>query len=169
MAIRNSDNLSGLFDELDFGERDNVDNFNKDRATLKYEDKVKQGHFSEFTHSDWRKYFAQKAKESGIVKYITGNPLTESSILKSLMGNFSHKTIKDMIDFVWECDHKLVNHKETIGIWILSKSWLQSVYPLSVKWKENGDIHDRKPREWREVKSEKPKKVSKFNIRSDED
>lgn len=166
MAVRDNSRMNGIVtDSLCIREAE-LDNFRTDRSLVKYEEKVKAGNFSEFTWNDWKKYFISKAKESG-VRYFAGDSRKEKSILESLMGNFTANSIKEMIDFIWECDHKLVKNKETIGIFILSKGWLQSVYPLSQKYKEEGDISGRKPREWKEGKRSETspaKKKSRISI-----
>jgi hypothetical protein len=54
------------------------------------------------------------------------------------------------MEFVWEADHDIVD-KKTMGIWILSKGWRQTVFSKFQEWKENGFVDSgKKVREWRE-------------------
>lgn len=111
-------------------EKGKANDNNKARFLAKLEDEL----FHDFDYKDWFQYFVHKA-QSHNVRYITRNYAKEYAILKSIMDEMSFVEIKDMIDFVFDSNQDMVE-KRTVGIWILSKGWINSVYQNSVLWKE---------------------------------
>src|SRR5699024_4581924 len=43
--------------------------------------------------------------------------------------------LKLMIDFVWDSDQDIVD-KQTMGIWVLSKGWINSIYQNALLWQD---------------------------------
>lgn len=89
--------------------------------------------------NDWIKYFCSKAGVYNI-KYIPVK-YKDTGILKRLIANYSQEEIQLMIDFIWDSDYifKTKNgeiSKESYGLYLLSSSWVNSIYNLSKKWKE---------------------------------
>lgn len=115
--------------------------------------------FDEFTAIDWRFYFKYKAKEHGI-NLVNWSVNKEASIIKSLMGNYTANTIKNLIDFLWDADHDIID-KRTMHIWILSKGWMQSVYPKMQDWLDGKlnkhEKHNKK--EWKGTSSEDSEEI----------
>ncbi len=99
----------------------------------KFRGKLDSGEFEEFTYKDWILYFEYKYSLQGR-KYIS-SPTKDSSIIKSVMSKFSPEEIKTMIDYVFDSNQTVVDPR-TVGIWILSKNWLNTIYNNSILWKE---------------------------------
>ena len=143
--------------------------------------KLDESAWDEFTCKDWIEYFKIKAVENG-VRFIRGDYIKENAIIKSLMGNFKSHEVKLMIEFVWDAPHTFTE-KSTMGLWIFSKGWLNTVYNGALLW-EKGEFGKKlqqprveKPntvREWTKPVEEtpspvpqqedKPKKKSKVTI-----
>ena len=180
MALRDKSKIQGLFSSsagfsLDYLE-EQLDNDKEKRKLSPFKQKLRDENFEDFVWKDWKEYFKFKAKACGIDRFIPGNPAKESQILKSLMTKFSPYEIKEMIDFVWDCDeHKLVPHKNTMGIWILSSGYLQSVTQLMETWKREGTLMPKQNRPLTESKWDneepvvvtKPKKKSRITVGGD--
>lgn len=103
---------------------------NKSRFMMKLEDEL----YSEFDYKDWFQYFVHKADTHGI-RYITRNYAKEYAIIKSILNEMSWTELKDMIDFVFDSNQDIVE-KRTVGLWILSKGWINSIYQNTILWKE---------------------------------
>lgn len=120
--------------------------------------KLSKGKFKDFDEKDWFQYFVLKAKQNN-VRYLQRNYAKDYAILKSIMGELSPEEIKNMIDFVWDCDHDIYSPKSTMGIWILSKGWINTIYQNSVLWAEGKYKPKNAPmrnREWVDEASVKP-------------
>ena len=130
---------------------------NKARFLLK----LSEGEFNAFDHKDWFNYFCYKASEHG-VKYITRNYAKEYAIIKSIMGEMSYTELKDMIDFVFDSPQDIVE-KQTVGLWILSKGWINTIYQNTLLWKQ-GKYKPKTPqkrnREWQPELAEASRKDS---------
>lgn len=96
--------------------------------------KMNEELFDEFNEKDWFQYFVLKAEEQG-VKYLVRNYAKDYTIIKSLQSELEWHEIKLMIDFVWESNQDIVE-KQTMGVWILSKGWINSIYQNSLLWKD---------------------------------
>lgn len=113
--------------------------------------KLKDEDFHEFDHKDWLKYFVMKADEQGI-RYIVGNAVKDYAIIKALMNELNYPDIKGMIDFIFESDQD-ITPKETAGVFLLSKGWINTMYQNSLLWR-NGKYTPRnkkapvRTREW---------------------
>lgn len=139
MAIRDKSKAAGLFTS-DFN-IDEIDDLVKDsKKSSPFERKLEEERYEDFTCSDWKKYFALKAKCWGVKNFRFGDPRKESSVITSLMKNFSSVQIKEMIDFLWEADHDLVAHKQAMGIGMLSLSWQPTILALLPIWKKEGTL-----------------------------
>lgn len=110
--------------------KEKANDSNKARFMQKLADEL----FSQFDHKDWFQYFVHKAQEQN-VKYLTRNYAKEYAIIKSIMGEMTWRELKDMIDFVFDSNQDMVE-KRTVGLWILSKGWINSVYQNTLLWKE---------------------------------
>jgi len=178
MGIKDRSLLQGVF-SANF----DVDEFNsycvEEKVPLvklsSFKQKLNEGLFDEFVWKDWKEYFILKANQHGVTKYRGGDARKESGILKSIMTEFSPNEIKEMIDFVWDCDeHNLVPHKSTMGIWILSKGYLNSVVQLLILWKKEGTLKPKQNRpltesKWEDKEPEevsimKPKRKSRISV-----
>lgn len=102
---------------------------NKMRFLQKLEDEA----FYEMDEKDWFQYFVHKAQENG-VRYITRNYAKEYAIIKSILNELSWLDLKNMIDFVFDSNQDIVD-KRTVGIWILSKGWINSIFQSTQLWK----------------------------------
>lgn len=106
--------------------------------------------FGSFTEKDWYQYFVYQAEKNG-VSYLTGNFAKEYAIIRSVLTQLSWVDLKLMIDFVWEANHDLVQDKRTLGVYILSKGWINTVYQQALMWRDgtykskNAPLHNR---EW---------------------
>ena len=128
---------------------------NKERFMQKLEDEE----FEYFDHKDWFQYFVHKASEQG-VKYITRNYAKEYAIIKSILNEMSWLELKDMIDFIFDSNQDMIE-KRTVGVWILSKGWINSVYQNTILWKEGKykpKTAPKRNREWQGVKEASSKK-----------
>ena len=101
---------------------------NKERFLAKLEEEA----FHEFDYKEWYQYFVWKAKQHG-VPYLTRNYAKEYAILKSLMNELSWLDIKNMIDFLFDSDQDIID-KRTIGLWALSKGWINTIYQNTQLW-----------------------------------
>lgn len=115
----------------------------------------------------WIGYFMFKAKTYGI-NYVRGDSRAEASVIKSLMKNYNPNEIKDMMDFIWDAwDYPPSVRRNTMGITILSKGWLNTIVQSTIEWKAGKyGASQEKLREWRtpcEV-IEEPKKKKKSRI-----
>jgi hypothetical protein len=117
-----------------------------------FEEKLEEGKISSFDHRDWYYYWRKKAEENG-VRYITSNYPKDYAIIKSLMNELSWQEIKAMIDFVWDSEQD-IQDKRTVGLWILSKGWVNTIYQNTKLWID-GDYKPKKApkrnREWKDV------------------
>lgn len=126
---------------------------NRSRMMEKLEDE----RFMDFDEKDWFQYFVLKAQEQG-VKYLVRNYAKDYTIIKSILSELTWDELKTMIDFVWESDQDIVD-KRTVGIWILSKGWINTIYQNSVLWKDGQYKPKSAPsrnREWVAEASSKP-------------
>lgn len=115
----------------------------------KFEAKLNEELFSEFDHKDWFQYFVYKAREHN-VKYLTRNYAKEYAIIKSILNELTWEDLKLMMDFVWDSNQDIVE-KPTMGLWILSKGWINSVYQSSLLWAQGKYKPSKAPkrnREW---------------------
>lgn len=120
-------------------------------------EKLEDERFMDFDEKDWFQYFVLKAKEQG-VKYLVRNYAKDYTIIKSILSELTWDELKTMIDFVWESDQDIVD-KRTVGIWILSKGWINTIYQNSVLWKDGQYVPKSAPsrnREWVAEASSKP-------------
>jgi hypothetical protein len=144
----------------------------------KFQSKLEEEAFHEFDHKDWFQYFVYKAQSKGI-RYITRNYAKEYAIIKSILNELSWVDLKNMIDFVFDSNQDIVD-KRTVGLWILSKGWINSIFQSTNLWlageykPKNAPTHNR---EWvaeasrkdsgtglvygKPIKEDKPKKVNK--------
>lgn len=125
--------------------------------------KQQEGLWDEFTPKDWVDYFCSKASENGFT-YIRGDYMKEIGIMKGLMNKFTYTDIRDIIDFVWDAPHKIMD-KSTMGVWILSANWLNTVYNSMLKWRNGESLTPNAPadkREW--IPEEKTEKGYKITI-----
>lgn len=126
---------------------------NRSRMMSKLEDEL----FNEFDEKDWFQYFVLKAEEQG-VKYLVRNYAKDYTIIKSILSELTWDELRTMIDFVWESNQDIVE-KRTMGIWVLSKGWINSIYQNSILWKEGKYKPKSAPnrnREWVAEASSKP-------------
>lgn len=131
---------------------------NRARMLEKLEDEL----FNEFNEKDWFQYFVMKAEEHGI-KYLVRNYAKDYTIIKSILNELSWDELKTMIDFVWDSNQDIVD-KRTVGIWVLSKGWINTIYQNSVLWKEGQYKPKSAPsrnREWVAEASSKPVETNK--------
>jgi hypothetical protein len=101
---------------------------NKTRFLAKLEEEA----FAEMDEKDWFQYFVHKANEKG-VRYITRNYAKEYAIIKSILNELSWLDVKNMIDFVFESNQDIVD-KRTVGLWVLSKGWINSIFQSTQLW-----------------------------------
>lgn len=101
---------------------------NKMRFLAKLENEA----FSEFDEKDWFQYFVLKASEQG-VRYLTRNYAKEYAVIKSIQNELPWADIKNMIDFLFESEQDMID-KRTLGLWALSKGWINSVYQNTTLW-----------------------------------
>ena len=97
-------------------------------------EKLEEERYHEFNEKDWFQYYVMKAEEHGI-KYLVRNYAKEYTILKSILNELDWTELKLMIDFLYDSDQD-IHPKQTLGIWILSKGWINSVYQSSLLWKD---------------------------------
>lgn len=130
---------------------------NKERFLRKLEDEL----YSQFDYKDWFQYFVHKASLQG-VRYITRNYAKEYAIIKSILNEMTWVELKNMIDFVFESDQDIVE-KRTVGIWILSKGWINSIYQNMTLWMEGTykpKTAPKRNREWQPEVAEASRKES---------
>lgn len=101
---------------------------NKARFLLKLEAEQ----YNEFDYKDWFQYFVHKAQSQG-VRYITRNYAKEYAIIKSILNEMSWVDLKNMIDFVFDSPQDIVD-KRTVGLWVLSKGWINSIFQNTQLW-----------------------------------
>lgn len=118
--------------------------------------KLAEGKFSEFDEKDWLQYFMLKASEHDI-KYLNRNYAKDYAILKSIMNELSWSDLKLMIDFVWDSDQD-IKSKHDLGVWILSKGWINTIYQNALLWEEGKYKPSKvqRNREWKVEASKKP-------------
>lgn len=179
MPRRDSSKVEGLFPELSSGfvttpktsTRPNKEKKGKSVSASKqsFITKLNDGLFEEFEKQDWLHYWQHKAMSYGI-KYIVGNYIKEYAILSSLMKNFKVKEIKAMIDFIFDSNQD-IHDKRTVGVWILSKGWINTIYQSTVLWqsgeyktKAEASTAPKRNREWT-GEEESPKESKKSSIR----
>ena len=111
-------------------------NFEKQkREYLKGVEAIESGEFDNVVPKDWYSYFCKKAKQYGLCYVSSKNSkMKELSVFKSLMINYSSPLIKAMIDYLWDSNHKLVENKYEINIFMLSKGYLNVLVPCAEKW-----------------------------------
>lgn len=90
--------------------------------------------YGEFNEKDWFQYFILKGEEQG-VKYLARNYAKDYTIIKSILSELSWVELKLMIDFVWESNQD-IQPKQTLGIWIMSKGWINTIYQNSLLWRD---------------------------------
>jgi hypothetical protein len=100
----------------------------------KFLQKLDDGLWNEFTAGDWIAFFKHKAAENGI-NFIPGNYAKEASGIKALMNEFTAHEIRDMMEFVWDAPHTLTE-KATMGLWIFTGGWKNTIYKSSKLWRE---------------------------------
>ncbi|AEZ50510.1 hypothetical protein F400_gp063 [Bacillus phage BCD7] len=124
----------------------------------KFQARLDEGEFHEFDHKDWYQYFVMKFEEQGS-RYIQTNYARDYAIIKSVLDNMGWSNLKDMIDFVFDSGQDITDTR-TVGVWIISKGWLQSIYQNTQLWKAGEYKTKNAPkrnREWIAEASEKPK------------
>ena len=128
----------------------------------KFLQKLENEEWDLFTVGDWINYFKYKANSYGI-RFIRGNVVKESSVIKSLMKKFSPLEIKMMIDFVFDADHTYFD-KNKAGITILSGGWTQTIYASAKEWVE-GRFVDKSKRYKQQIpqREYRPSKTSEEN------
>lgn len=100
----------------------------------RFERKLADENFEEFDHRDWYQYFVHKASEHGI-RYLTKNYMKDYAIIKSILNEMNWSEMKLMIDFVFDSNQDIVE-KRTVGVWIMSKGWINTTYNNALLWKE---------------------------------
>lgn len=93
--------------------------------------------YSKFKVNDWIKYFCTKAEKHGVKYQIVR--YKDTSVIKSLMSNYSSQEIKNIIDFLWDSDYRFKSggrEKDLMeyGIYLLSNAWLSSYYNLAINY-----------------------------------
>lgn len=136
---------------------------NKERFELK----LQEGTLHEFDYKDWYQYFVMKFEEQeGSARFLQGNCAKDYAVIKSILNNLSWSDLKDMIDFVFDSGQDIVDTR-TVGVWIISKGWLQTIYQNTQLWKA-GDYKPKnapkRNREWVAEASEKPKKSDSLEL-----
>lgn len=106
-------------------------NHEKQKIDAKFE-RMESGEEVYFSVSDWFGYFVRKAEENN-VKYHSVPTVKEKSVLKSLIENYKPAEIKSFIDTAWDVKHAMME-KDSINIFILSKSFLRTLVPLAEKY-----------------------------------
>jgi hypothetical protein len=101
---------------------------NKQKFLTKLEEEL----FPEMDEKDWFQYFVHKAQQHGI-RYITRNYAKEYAIIKSILNELSWVDLKNMIDFVFDSNQDIVD-KRTVGLWVISKGWINSIYQSTQLW-----------------------------------
>jgi hypothetical protein len=120
--------------------------------------KLKEEEFSAFDHKDWFQYFVHKAQGQGI-RYLTRNYAKEYAIIKSIMNELPWTDLKNMIDFVFDSNQDIVD-KRTVGLWILSKGWINTVFQSTQLWLDGDYKPKTAPKHNREWKAEASRKSS---------
>lgn len=123
----------------------------------KYIKKLHEKQFDKFISDDWIRYFRDKAKSKGI-KFLRGNVIKERTILNALMKKLTPEEIKVYIDFIFDSNQEIVD-KRTVGIWIFSGGWINTIYQHSQLWIKGETKNVSKNREWIEENSQEEKKV----------
>lgn len=140
---------------------------NKARMLEKLEDE----RFADFNEKDWFQYFVHKGAEHG-VRYLVRNYAKDYTILKSIMTEMTWVELKLMIDFVWDSPQDIMD-KQTVGIFILSKGWINTIYQNSILWRDGKYKPKHAPTHNREWVAEASTKSSGITygkpIRDDED
>jgi hypothetical protein len=137
MVFRDSSKLEGLLDDVaeDIGITEVPKKIHKSSNPMqRFITKLNEKDFEHFNTQDWLRYWNYKRNSHGLGNYIP-NCTKDCAILKSLMKNFKMQDIKLMIDFLYDASHDLYNKKK-MGIWILSKGWLNEVYQSAQMWKD---------------------------------
>lgn len=114
----------------------------------KFQTKLSEGLFNSFDKKDWVHYFIYKASTQGIV-YKVGHHAREQAIMQSLAKDFTATDVKDMIDFIFDSTQDVVD-KRTVGIWVLSKGWINTIYQNALLWKSGTYVSkkDSKGNKW---------------------
>jgi hypothetical protein len=147
LAVPDRSKLDGLF--LDISDQELEERL-PNKASFGFKKKLQEEAYHLFTFKEWGRFFWMCAKNNGYTVYSTELSYKDESTIKGLMGNYCGQTIKELMEFVWEADHDIVD-KKSMGIWILSKGWRQTVFSKFQEWKENGFVDSgKKVREWRE-------------------
>jgi len=132
---------------------------------MRFDAKLENEAFNEFDHKDWFQYFLMKCNEQGI-KYLVRNYAKDYAVIKSIMNELSPSMIKNMMDFLFDSDQDMID-KRTIGIWALSKGWINSVYQNTLLWID-GDYTPKRGakrnREWTSQAAEASRKDSGTGI-----
>jgi hypothetical protein len=167
LAVPDRSKLDGLF--LDISDQELEERL-PNKASFGFKKKLQEGAYHLLTLKEWGKFFWMCAKKNGYTVYSTELSYKDESTLKGLMGNYCGQTIKELMEFVWEADHGIVD-KKTMGIWILAKGWRQTVLSKFQEWKETGEVDSgKRVREWRgkqpepEESSPAPTKKKKSKI-----
>ena len=114
----------------------------------RFEKKLKEEEFDQFTSVDWLFYFKFKASQYDI-NYKESVP-KDKTILTKLARELTFLEIKVAIDFLFDSDQDILD-KKTIGIWALSGGWLNTIYQNSQLWIEGNYLPKNSPprrREW---------------------
>lgn len=121
-------NFQESFDNEDFLKKINSVCFG---LSKKLREKIEKDKIESFTLTDWKNYFKYKAREINPHYISKSSSVTESSIIKSLLNNYSAKDVKKMIDFIWSKDFKEVSLKN-IGWWVLKKENADTILQMSL-------------------------------------
>ena len=131
--------------------KSNTNNKARMLAKLELED------YASFDEKDWFQYFVFKAEENG-VKYLARNYAKDYTIIKSILSELAWTELKLMIDFIWDSNQD-IHPKQTVGIWIISKGWINTIYQNALLWQDGKYRPKTAPthnREWIAEASSKP-------------
>lgn len=90
-----------------------------------------------YSSIDLYNYFGYKAKENGF-NYQKPYGYKEKAVFERLIREYSFEDIKWLIDTAWDVKHNIMP-KESMNVFILSKAFLRSLYPLMLRYR-NGEI-----------------------------
>ena len=116
----------------------------KPTSKSKFDLKLENELFSEFTSLDWIMYFQLKYEKATSKKYfIAGQKawVVEHRIYKSLMKEFTPKDIKLLIDFIFESNQDIMPPLQA-GAFLYSSKWIQTMYQSATLW-QTGDYKNK--------------------------
>lgn len=107
-----------------------------------------------YTPDDFMNYWKAKAREKDVV-YVPVR-YKDRAIIKSLMNNFKSSEIKIMMDYLWSSNERIYTKEGLLnytsyGLFLLSSSWLNSIYNKAIRWYNN---YKEEPVRGREAKKE---------------